>query len=327
VPPPWQRWLATERWAALVDVNDWGLGVYHPEAVQYIGGFYGNPGTGGPKNSPTGYIAPLHVEIFDSNIEYTYTYHLILGTLQEIRDWVYAQRHRSGAHFRFCTDRQHWTHRNTTDTGWPVNGRLRINMPSSDPQMVSPACAYHATNVPRLYIRAAHQISNAASRTGQLFWQTANDSGFSEARSHRFPIVADGQFRTYELNLSASNSYTGLITRLRLDPAINGQSGDYAEVAWISSSPIGADEPVRMPLSVARRDGAAIISFPTINDACLNEEGHQYLYNLEWRTNLLLGAWQGVPGFTNIIGNNGVKTLTNTASAGAMFYRVMVRVE
>ncbi|MEK7707129.1 MAG: hypothetical protein AAB380_03950, partial [Verrucomicrobiota bacterium] len=78
VPPPWQSWRATESWAALVDVTDWGLGVYHPGAVRFIGGFAGTPGSGGPNDNPTGYISPLHVEILDSNIEYTYSYHLIL---------------------------------------------------------------------------------------------------------------------------------------------------------------------------------------------------------------------------------------------------------
>lgn len=329
VPPPWLYWRATESWAALVDVNGWGLGVYHPGAVQFGGGFAGGaPGCGGPNDNPTGYISPLHVEVLDSNIEYTYVYHLILGTLQEIRDWLYAQPWRPGADFRFCTDRQHWHYQQTPDAGWPLSGRIRLNLASNDPQMWSPLCAFFATNVPRLYIRAAHQIANPAGRAiGQVFWQTPANSGFSEACSLRFPIVADGQFRTYELNLSASNNYTGLITRLRFDPAGSGQAGDYADVAWISSSPIGANEPGRMLLGVAQTNGAVVISFPTVNAECAGHEGQRFLYDLEWRTDLLLGSWQGVPGCTNIVGDNRVKALTNAASATAAFYRVKVKVE
>ena len=327
VPPTVASWRATENWAALVDANGWGLGVYHPGAVRFVGGFYGSPGSGGPNDDPTGYISPLHMEILDRNIEYTYSYQLILGTLQEIRDWVYAQPYRPGANFRFCTDRQHWSYLQASDVGWPLNGRLRVNLASSDPTMVSPVSAYYATNVPKLYIRAAHRVTSSSQRIGQVFWETFNNSGFSEARSLRFPIVADQQFRTYELNLAASNSYSGLITRLRFDPAMSGQSGDYAEVAWISSSAIGAGTPDQMPLSIAQTDGAVVLSFPTVNNACLSQEGHQYLYDLEWRTNLLLGSWQGVPGFTNLVGNNGVQTLTNQPSANDLFYRVKVRVE
>ena len=328
VPPPWQYWLATECWAALVDVSGWGLGVFHPGALRFVGGFAGTPGSGGPYDDPTGYIAPTHVDILDSNIEYTYTYHLILGTLQEIRNWVYSQSYRPGAHFRFCTDRQHWSYLQASDTGWPVSGRLRVSLASNDPTLVSPYLAYSATNVPRLYLRAACQIAHPAGRaTGQVFWQTSANSGFNEARSLRFPIVADSQFRTYELNLGASNNYTGLITRLRFDPAISGQSGDYADVAWISSSPIGAGQPNRTRLSVTQTDSAVVVSFPTASDAWLSQEGHQYLYDLEWRTDLLLGSWQGVAAFTNIVGDNSVKWFTNVPSASTMFYRAKARVE
>ncbi|MEK7707359.1 MAG: hypothetical protein AAB380_05125, partial [Verrucomicrobiota bacterium] len=245
-----------------------------------------------------------------------------------IRDWVYAQPYRPGADFGFCTDRQHWSYQQTTDSGWPLNGRVRVNLAGPDPQMWSPVSAYHATNVSRLYIRAAYQIANPAGRaTGQLFWQTSSNSAFSEARSLRFPIVPDGQFRTYELNLSASNSYTGLITRLRFDPAVSGQSGDYADIAWIASSPIGANEPSPVLLGMAQTDGAVVISFPTVNAACVSHEGQQFLYDLEWRTNLLLGSWQGVPGFTNLVGDNRVKMFTNPPTASAAFYRVKLRVE
>lgn len=327
MPPPWQYWLATESWAALVDVNGWGLGVCHPGVVRFVGGFHGTPGWGGANDDPTGYISPIQVEILDSNLEYTYTYYLILGTLAEIRDWVYTQPDRPDAHFRFCTDRQHWSYQNTTDAGWPVNGRARVNLASSDPIMVSPYCAYYATNVPKLYLRMACRVTTPSQRTGQVFWQTANDSGFSEARSYRFPIVADQQFRTYTLHLALSNSYAGLITRLRFDPAISGQSADYAEVSWISSSPIGAAEPARMRLDIAQTDGTITVSFPLAGDECLSQEGHHYVYDLEWRTNLWVGLWQGVPGFTNLMGDNTLKTFTNAVPAGDTFYRVRQRLE
>ena len=40
-PPPWGYWHATESWAALVDTNNWGLGIYHPGVIQFVGGFSG----------------------------------------------------------------------------------------------------------------------------------------------------------------------------------------------------------------------------------------------------------------------------------------------
>jgi hypothetical protein len=236
--PPWVYWRATESWAALVDANNWGLGVYHPGAVEFVGGFSGTPGVGGPYDNPTGYLSPLHREILDTNIIYTYTYHLILGTLQEIRDWIYAQPYRPGCQYRFVSDRQHWFYLLTSDTGWPLTNHLRASVAGNDPQMWGPACAFYATNAPKIYLHAACKMANPGGRNqGQLFWETNNSGTFSEALSCRFPVLADGQYHTYELNLSATNTYQGLITRLRFDPVISGDAGDYVDVGWISSSP------------------------------------------------------------------------------------------
>src|SRR5271166_2785389 len=37
--PQWTTFLATEHWAALVNDDDWGLGVIHPGVVRFLGGF------------------------------------------------------------------------------------------------------------------------------------------------------------------------------------------------------------------------------------------------------------------------------------------------
>lgn len=239
-PPPWVYWRATENWAALLDANNWGLGVYHPGTVLFAGGFAGNPGSGGPNSSSTGYMTPLHTEILDGNITYTYSYQLILGTLTEIRNWVYAQRYRPDCDFSFQTDRQHWSYPNISDTGWPLtDNRVRVKLASSNPMMLSPLTAFYATNVPKIYIRAAYSIANPAGRaTGQLYWETNNSGVMTESASVSFPVIPDGQFHTYELNMSSNRYYHGLITQLRFDPAIRGDAGDYVDLVAISSSPI-----------------------------------------------------------------------------------------
>ncbi len=83
--PPWEYWKSTENWAALVNDQNWGLGVFHAGAYQFVGGCSGKRNTGGPNDPPTGYIAPLHTEIIDHNIVYEYEYALILGWLKDIR--------------------------------------------------------------------------------------------------------------------------------------------------------------------------------------------------------------------------------------------------
>ena len=246
VPPPWQYWNATESWAALVDSNNWGLGVYNPGSAWFVGGFVGTPGAGGPRDNPTGYIAPIKYEILDTNIVYTYTYYLILGTVSQIRDWVYSQSYRPGCNFVFNSDRCHWSYELTTDAGWPVTNCLCVSLNSSDPRMRASRTAFYATNVPTVYIRAAYQIAHPEGRAyGQVFWETDGFGSWSEARSVTFPVQVDGRFHTYAVNLAASKNYTGLITQFRFDPAYNGQAGDLVRVAAITSSPLAGDDAVR----------------------------------------------------------------------------------
>jgi len=87
--PPWAYFDATEKWAALVDDNDWGLGVYNPRAQLFAGGFHGTPGPGDPDGSSCGYITPLRTEVIYYNIVYEYDCYFILGYLNDIRSYVY----------------------------------------------------------------------------------------------------------------------------------------------------------------------------------------------------------------------------------------------
>jgi hypothetical protein len=242
-PPPWRYWNATESWAALVNSNNWGLGVYNPGAAWFVGGFLGTPGAGGPADNATGYIAPIRYEILDTNIVYSYTYYLILGTVSQIRDWVYSQSYRPGCNFVFDSDRCHWSCELTTDAGWPVRHYLSVSLNSSDPRMRASRTAFYATNVPTVYIRAAYRIAHPAGRAfGQVFWESNGSGSWSEARSVTFPVVADETFHTYAVNLAASKNYTGLITEFRFDPAYNGEPGDLVKVASITSTPPVGDD-------------------------------------------------------------------------------------
>ena len=66
---PWVSFFAPEQWAALLDANDRGLGVFNAGVYRLSGGFAGAPkGRGGPKDSQTGYLAPNGDEILDHNI-------------------------------------------------------------------------------------------------------------------------------------------------------------------------------------------------------------------------------------------------------------------
>ena len=90
--PPWAYWgqgVPTEKWAAYVDDNNWGVGVYYEDTELFVGGFHGSPG-GGTMAGSTGYISPLRTITLQKDMVFDYEYELIVGTLDEIRHHVYV---------------------------------------------------------------------------------------------------------------------------------------------------------------------------------------------------------------------------------------------
>ena len=78
-PWPWTRFIASERWIALVDTNDWGLGVFKDDGGQFDGGIYGDGRSTDPKDGSTAYVAPIHTENFDFNIVYEHRTDFMVG--------------------------------------------------------------------------------------------------------------------------------------------------------------------------------------------------------------------------------------------------------
>jgi len=227
---PWSRFLATECWAALVNDADWGVGIFTPGTMAYLGGFNGKENSGGDKDASCGYIAPLQDEIIDHNIVYNYTFTLMVGHLTEIRDYAYAQKSPTAPDYSFRKDRQHWTFENASDGGWPVAGKWRIALKKPHAQLKGPRTFWKAAQVPTLYIRASSRSSGAKSR---LFWRCHGDEEFSENRVTSFDLIPDGTMRNYAIPLSANKTYTGAMTQLRFDPGSTGQDKDFIEIEYI----------------------------------------------------------------------------------------------
>jgi hypothetical protein len=239
--PHWTAFAATEHWAALVNDDGWGLGVIHPDVVRFLGGFSGKPNSGGPDDNPTGYIAPVRQEILDHNIIYDFRYTLVLDNLANIRKEACKQRPKSALpDYRFASDRQHWWFLNAKDTGYPIEGHLRVEVEKSDPQMYGPEGYWDAKDAPILYIRAAYRTKN---KIAEVFWETTDRPGFPPEQSVRFAVEPDGDLRTYEVNLSQSPSYRGQIRRLRFDPVEGGEVGDFVDVESISFTREGVRRP------------------------------------------------------------------------------------
>ncbi len=232
---PWSTFESTENWAALVRDDDWGLGVWNPGVTHFLGGFFdaGN-GKHTPKDNSAGYIAPGRVDTLDHNIQYEYSYVLVLGTLQEIRSYVYERTDKSRStppDHSFEHDREHWHYENARDGGWPIHGELYVFLEQTDPQIVGPSGFWRAKDAPRLFIRAACKTSETRA---QVYWKRVGDTSFSDEKSLVFPINPDGEYHTYEIDMSASPHYRGAIVGLRFDPVREGAPGDYIRVRFIS---------------------------------------------------------------------------------------------
>ena len=197
--PQWTTFFATEHWAALVDDDDWGLGVIHPDVVRFLGGFSGKPNTGGPNDDPTGYLAPVRQEILDHNIVYEYRYTLVLDSLSSSQGSLQAASKSCGPGLPLYEGPPALVVRERPDTGFPLKDCWRLKVELDDPQLFGPERCWQAKDAPTIFVRAAYRTTN---KTAELFWETADKSGFRGEQSVKFAIVPDGKMRTYEVDLS-----------------------------------------------------------------------------------------------------------------------------
>ncbi len=78
----------SEHWMAFVDSNKFGLGVYSPICTSFLAGMAGKSG-GEYNDAGTSYIAPTKKEIINKNSVFEFSYNVIIGTVDEIRNKVY----------------------------------------------------------------------------------------------------------------------------------------------------------------------------------------------------------------------------------------------
>ncbi len=219
---PWSRFQATENWAALVDKDGHGLGVWNFGSSKFLGGFHGKPGKGGPKDGPTGYIAPLHDDILDHNIQYEYSYRLIAGTIEEIRDFVYENSPGPVTRFDFTSNRQHWIYENASDSGWPVRDGLRVKLDQDNPRLVSPLGCWNANEFPAISITAAFRTKE---KRAFLQWKPF-DPEAETPNPIAFKIIPDGKLRVYTVELKGKPGYEGTIRQYILLPSERGETGN-----------------------------------------------------------------------------------------------------
>lgn len=228
---------ATEHWVALLDDEAFGVGLVEPDVTDFvaISGYEGG--------WPSGYVAGARLEQLDANVVYDYTASLVVGSLRQIRAYAYAQRPDPRPSYVFARDRRHFVVTNGADAGFPVRGALRVRDPLGGAELVGPVERWQARAVPRLYVRGAwHSTQSQAS----LSWSR---SGESVAGTRTFPIVPDGVFRTYRVDLFREPRYRGTITGVRLALAPDGAPAGWADVTCISYKPCPIDRAAERRLS------------------------------------------------------------------------------
>jgi hypothetical protein len=229
-PWPWTRFVATERWAALVDDTDWGLGVFKDDGGEFHGGIYGDGRSDDPKHGSTAYVAPIHMENFDANIVYEHSTDFMVGKLGDIRRCFNQMATKTPPAWRFMHDRQHWTVRNATDQGLPMNGEWRIKFDERKPHLESGIRCWRAENAPRMDLEAAC-IGEAV--TARIFWKRLDDDKYDARKSLTLELESDGKFHTYQLDLGSSPEYRGLITGLAIEPTKETHSGEELSIKSI----------------------------------------------------------------------------------------------
>jgi hypothetical protein len=73
-------------------------------------------------------------------------------------------------------------------------------------------------------------------------------------------------------------------------------------------------------VSITNSSGQIVVRMPSVQAT----DGKTRYYDVELRTNLMLGSWQPVPGYTNILGNGSMISCTNATQNQAAFYRARV---
>ncbi|AUD03336.1 hypothetical protein [Spirosoma pollinicola] len=212
---------ASENWAALLNAKGRGVGLYKPGQVRFRTGAFGIPHVGSEFDVSAGYINSEEFLLVDHNGEYEFEYTLIVGSLPDIRQYVYNQpRPPLSPNYTFSNDRLGWFYINTTDRGWPIQNELNVQWARNNKKDVSfriasPLHFWYASNVPKIQVEAAFQTKGTVAR---LSWRKPDEVDFmeTEGRYVDFPITGDGQFRTYEINTSQLSGWDGVISQISL---------------------------------------------------------------------------------------------------------------
>ncbi|MBQ8409074.1 MAG: hypothetical protein IJY39_09460 [Clostridia bacterium] len=190
---PWLQFYPTENWSALVDDNNYGLGIYIPTTSFSKIGFWvaENKGFGGVRDRQTGYVAPFAPEVLDHNIVYSYDYSLIVGQLDFIRKTANEMdKQADRRHFSFEHDRDHFYYHNIVDQGFPTGGYLDFDFDKGS-EFKSPAVFFDNQKCKQIILDAEFE----GQITGEIvlkLYEGLDDRHWGKTADHLLPFAIEG---------------------------------------------------------------------------------------------------------------------------------------
>ena len=241
----------TEPWMASTNDKGYGVGLYLAgNNYEWKRGYFGSDLGGDEFSTVASYIAATPKVLLDHNMTYEWDYELIMGHLNEIRSYVYTKpKLTSGPNYRFDSSRKGWHYHDAEDTGWPVSGKLHIKLDVKPKgEILSPFVFWKGRSIPKIYVRAAFKTKT---EKFILNWRLYNDNTTypSGDRLVTFPVINDGEFHTYEIDLSKNDNWLNASIgqlQLRAD-ASSSSPGDWVELGWIATSADGPKDEVVTP--------------------------------------------------------------------------------
>lgn len=139
----------------------------------------------------------------------------------------------------FEKDSADWKNTMHLDQVQVESGTLKAVTVGIDPAFFGPPTQARAGEFSHVCVRMRLSSLSATSTndTAQLFWRTKRWPE-SEASSISFPVSVDGQWHDYEVPVKNNPRWTGIVTRLRLDPG--NHPGVRVEIQQILLKPLAA---------------------------------------------------------------------------------------
>jgi|GEM_PF-522138 len=267
---------ASEPWVALTRDDDFGVGLYTPKNQFFREAFFGDEFSNNEFGSSASYITASPFAVLDHNSVTDFDYELIVGHINDIRSHVYAQpRPDAGPNYRFNNSRHSWYYVETTDTGLPITNNLNITLDGNgSKQLKSPAVFWRGQDNPKLYIRAAFDLKGG--NTYRLHWQTQEDYEFLglKERTKDFTVINDGQFHTYEIDLTGTPWTASSIRQVMFSPPWDGPAltGTF-KLEWFATKPNGPTAPPAQTSATVCTDTVQVNYNPPVVSSAIPNAG------------------------------------------------------